>query len=61
VKAAIVVASDPELSAMIFDRRKVEERLAQGVETQRCAHRRKEIFTDRLGICRRIKELMLTN
>ena len=61
MKAAIVVASDPELSAMIFDRRKVEERLAQGVETQRCAHRRKEIFTDRLGICRRIKELMLTN
>jgi hypothetical protein len=61
VKAAIVVASDPELSAMIFDRGKVEERLAQGVETQRCAHRRKEIFTDRLGICRRIKELMLTN
>jgi hypothetical protein len=61
VKAAIVVASDPELSAMIFDRRKVEERLAQGLETQRCAHRRKEIFTDRLGICRRIKELMLTN
>ena len=61
MKAAIVGASDPELSAMIFDRRKVEERLAQGVETQRCAHRRKEIFTDRLGICRRIKELMLTN
>ena len=61
MKVAIVVASDPELSAMIFDRRKVEERLAQGVETQRCAHRRKEIFTDRLGICRRIKELMLTN
>jgi hypothetical protein len=61
VKVAIVVASDPELSAMIFNRRKVDERLAQGLETQRCAHRRKEIFTDRLGICRRIKELMLTN